>query len=125
MCLFELLVSIIPTAGIGTILIFYAIFLVKLRSTNEIEFESASSNYTDLSKRPKTPLARARARMKVKVKKNKKMKKDEERKAFLLFGKRDFEGCAFTFGYLRSLSKGTPIPDECLGCSKLVECFTA
>lgn len=32
--------------------------------------------------------------------------------------------CPHSFGYVRSLPKNTPIPDECLGCSWLVECLT-
>jgi type IV secretory pathway VirB10-like protein len=51
-------------------------------------------------------------------------KKDEEaKKSFLLFGERDFEGCPHKFGYLNSLPKNTPIPDECFGCPQIVECL--
>jgi len=32
--------------------------------------------------------------------------------------------CPHFFGYVRSLPKNTPIPDECLGCSWIVECLT-
>lgn len=32
--------------------------------------------------------------------------------------------CAHFFGYVRSLPKNTPIPDECLGCPWIVECLT-
>jgi hypothetical protein len=31
-------------------------------------------------------------------------------------------GCLHFFGYLRNIPKNTLIPDECLGCSKMVEC---
>jgi len=31
--------------------------------------------------------------------------------------------CLHQFGYLRTLSKNAPIPDECFGCSKIVECL--
>jgi len=31
--------------------------------------------------------------------------------------------CAHYFGYLRTLPKNTPIPDECFGCTKIMECF--
>ena len=33
-------------------------------------------------------------------------------------------GCSYYFGYLGELPKNTPIPDECLGCLKLMECLT-
>jgi len=31
--------------------------------------------------------------------------------------------CLHQFGYLRTLPKNTPIPDECFGCTKIVECL--
>ena len=33
-----------------------------------------------------------------------------------------FARCPYGFGYLRKLDKGAPIPDECLGCSRIMEC---
>jgi hypothetical protein len=30
--------------------------------------------------------------------------------------------CTHQFGYLRTLRKGASIPDECLGCDKIIEC---
>ncbi len=32
-------------------------------------------------------------------------------------------GCLHFFGYLRNMPKNTLIPDDCLGCSKIVECM--
>jgi len=32
-------------------------------------------------------------------------------------------GCRHFFGYLRNMPKNTLVPDECLGCSKIVECL--
>jgi len=31
--------------------------------------------------------------------------------------------CLHQFGYLRTLPKNAPIPDECFGCTKIVECL--
>jgi len=31
--------------------------------------------------------------------------------------------CLHQFGYLRTLPKNAPIPDECFGCQKIVECL--
>jgi len=31
--------------------------------------------------------------------------------------------CAHYFGYLRTLPKNAPIPDECFGCTRIMECF--
>lgn len=31
--------------------------------------------------------------------------------------------CLHYYGYLRTLPKNTPIPDECLGCQRVVECL--
>jgi len=33
--------------------------------------------------------------------------------------------CLHHFGYLRSLPKSSSLPDECLGCPKVVKCLTA
>ena len=32
------------------------------------------------------------------------------------------EACAYSFGYLRTLPKKDPIPDECLICMKVMQC---
>jgi len=34
-----------------------------------------------------------------------------------------FQNCAHNFGYLRSLPKNTPVPDECFGCPKVMRCL--
>ena len=53
-----------------------------------------------------------------------KPKQDEEaKKSFFLFGEKNFEGCPHKYGYLNSLPKNTPIPDECFGCPQIVECL--
>jgi len=31
--------------------------------------------------------------------------------------------CAHYFGYLKTLPRNTPIPDECFGCTRIMECF--
>lgn len=31
--------------------------------------------------------------------------------------------CSHFFGYLRKIPKNTPIPDECFGCPKMVDCL--
>lgn len=33
-------------------------------------------------------------------------------------------GCPHYFGYLKNRPKGTPIPDACLTCKKIVQCLT-
>ena len=33
--------------------------------------------------------------------------------------------CPFGFGYLRKLDKEAPIPDGCLSCSRIVDCYSA
>ena len=52
-----------------------------------------------------------------------KNKDKEAKKSFLLFGERNFEGCPHKYGYLNSLPKNTPIPNECFGCPQIVECL--
>jgi hypothetical protein len=50
-------------------------------------------------------------------------KNKELKKSFFLFGEREFEGCPHKFGYLKSLRKNAPIPDECFGCPQILECL--
>jgi len=46
----------------------------------------------------------------------------DARKSFFLYGKVNFEGCKFKFGYLKTMPKYKPIPDECFGCPHILEC---
>lgn len=32
--------------------------------------------------------------------------------------------CSYYFGYLRTLPKSASLPDECLGCPKIIKCLT-
>ena len=50
------------------------------------------------------------------------IKSKDEKKAFFLFGETEFNGCTFKLGYLKSLPKNKPIPDECFGCPQILEC---
>ena len=34
-----------------------------------------------------------------------------------------FQNCLHHFGYLKSLPKNTPVPDECFGCPQVMECL--
>lgn len=38
---------------------------------------------------------------------------------------KDATKCPHTFGYLSKLEKNSPIPEECLLCSKLMECMAS
>lgn len=49
----------------------------------------------------------------------------EKKKSFFIFGKTRFEGCPHEFGHLRKLPRNSPIPDECFGCSQILECLKA
>jgi len=35
----------------------------------------------------------------------------------------DSRECVHHFGYLKDLPKGTPVPDECFGCKKILRCL--
>jgi hypothetical protein len=50
-------------------------------------------------------------------------KTKDDRKSFFLFGETEFNGCTFKRGYLKSLPKNKPIPDECFGCPQILECI--
>ena len=119
----ELSLNIILIVASIIIIISYAILIIKLKPSIKL-------------KRPKSP---EKAQTKVESKKKvqtkthaetaeteeiQMTKKDvEAKKSFLLFGERNFEGCPHKFGYLASLPKNTPIPDECFGCPQIVECL--
>lgn len=53
---------------------------------------------------------------------------EEERRRPMLTGSQSqtvSAKCPFGFGYLRKLSKEASIPEECLGCSRMIECYSA
>jgi hypothetical protein len=50
-------------------------------------------------------------------------KNKDDKKAFFLFGETEFKGCTFKLGFLKSLPKNKPIPDECFGCPQILECI--
>jgi len=37
----------------------------------------------------------------------------------------DSQKCPHGFGYLKKLDKNAPIPDKCLGCPKIMECYSS
>lgn len=37
----------------------------------------------------------------------------------------DSTKCPYGFGYLKKLDKDASIPDKCLGCSRIIECYSA
>ena len=49
-------------------------------------------------------------------------KSKDDLKAFFLYGKVDFKGCTFKYGYLKTMPKYKPIPHECFGCPHILEC---
>lgn len=71
--------------------------------------------------RTKTHIQEQALKLTQEIQKRKKNK--EVKKSFFLFGKKDFEGCTHEFGYLKSLPKNTPIPDECFGCPQILDCL--
>lgn len=50
-------------------------------------------------------------------------KSKDDLKAFFLYGKVDFKGCTFKYGYLKTMPKYKPIPHECFGCPHILECI--
>jgi hypothetical protein len=34
------------------------------------------------------------------------------------------QNCAHEFGYLKDLPRNTPVPDECFGCPKVMQCLS-
>ncbi len=44
-------------------------------------------------------------------------------KSFYLFEETNFKSCQHKFGFLGNCFENKPIPNECFGCSKIIECF--
>ena len=150
---FDSPLTIIPLVVVAAILVFYALILIKLKPSKEyvettendsIELKKPE-NPTTLAEVSANEVGRNASEEVVAVvqeetaeasqpetnmpngdveeteKKNDKNK--ELKKSFFLFGEREFEGCPHKFGYLKSLRKNAPIPDECFGCPQILECL--
>jgi Ca2+/Na+ antiporter len=150
---FDSPLTIIPLVVIAAILVFYALVLIKLKPSKEcVETTENDSVELKKPENPTTPTeisaneitgnaseevmaavqeetteaSQPEAHMpnSDEEKTERKNDKDKElKKSFFLFGERDFEGCPHKFGYLKSLRKNAPIPDECFGCPQILECL--
>jgi Ca2+/Na+ antiporter len=150
---FDSPLTIIPLVAIAVILVFYALVLIKLKPSREyVETTENEPIKLEKPENPETPTETSsnetaenpNQEMAVTVQEKpaeasqpetnmpsgeveeneKKNDKDKElKKSFFLFGERDFEGCPHKFGYLKSLRKNAPIPDECFGCPQILECL--
>jgi len=155
MLLFELAFDTLLMAVMAGILIFYVILVIKLKPSNETEQKSSFKKPIERMESIEKPVAAAETQkvtseepiLPVETQKvpeepivsiptqtgaqveagenQKKRKEKESKKSLFLYGKKDFEGCPHNFGYLKDLPKNTPIPDECFGCPKVIECLTA
>lgn len=95
-----------------------------LAKTKKITNEEPASA-VETKKIPEEPSETIQSKAPVETEENHRKKKPEEekKKSFMMFGNSDFKGCSYKFGYLRSLPKNTPIPDECFGCPKIIQCL--
>jgi len=100
---FEL--SVIDIALVIAVVVLLMLFLTHKhgQSTTESELHVASQEKT--SEKPEMPAKTAQ---------EKNSKKQSPT---------DFQECAHHFGYLRNQPKGTPVPDECFGCKKILQCL--
>jgi hypothetical protein len=87
---------------------------------DNIKFKTTSKD-TLSTRQNNGPSQIASMNMKANQKDNSKSK--DRMKAFFLFGETEFDHCKFELGYLKSLPKNKPIPDECCGCPKILECI--
>jgi len=145
--------TIIPLVVIAAILVFYALVLIKLKPSKEyVETTENDSVELEKPEKPTTPTGISANEITGNTSEEvietvqeetaetnqpevnmpnsdveeteKKDDKDKElKKSFFLFGEREFEGCPHKFGYLKSLRKNAPIPDECFGCPQILECL--
>jgi hypothetical protein len=49
----------------------------------------------------------------------------QKQKRFSAQPKNGTSKCPYGFGYLSKQDKNAPVPEECLSCSRLVECYKA
>jgi len=145
---FDSPLTILPLVVIAAILAVYTLLLIKLKPPEE-DIETTENDSIELKKleKPTTPTEISgntseevtsavqeepteASRTEVNAlngdveETKKKNNKDKElKKSFFLFGEKDFEGCPHKFGYLKSLRKNAPIPDECFGCPQILECL--
>lgn len=145
---FDSPLTIFPLLVIAAILVFYTVLLIKLKPSKE-DIETTENDSIELKKleKPTTPIETVgntseevtsavqeepteasqtgvnALNVGVEGTERKNNKDKELKKAFFLFGERDFEGCPHKFGYLKSLRKNAPIPDECFGCPQILECL--
>jgi len=145
---FDSPLTILPLVVIAAILAVYTLLLIKLKPSKEdIEttendsiapkklenpitpteiIVNASEEVTSAVQEEPTEASQPEAKAlngDVEVTEKKNNKDKELKKSFFLFGEKDFEGCPHKFGYLKSLRKNAPIPDECFGCPQILECL--
>jgi hypothetical protein len=145
---FDSPLTILPLAIIAAILVFYTLLLIKLNPSRK-DIETTENDSIELKKleKPTTPTEISGNAIEevtsavqeepteasqtevnalnvgVEGTERKNNKDKELKKSFFLFGERDFEGCPHKFGYLKSLRRNAPIPDECFGCPQILECL--
>jgi len=54
-----------------------------------------------------------------------KLEKEIEKPIPIAKPQKDSAKCPYGFGYLKKLGKNASIPDQCLSCTKIMECFSA
>lgn len=86
------------------VLILLSLYVTKMREKPQNQLESKTEQQVVFKKSPKTK----------KEKKKTELQKEQP--------ETDIE-CAHHFGYLRSLPPNTPVPDECFGCPKVMQCL--
>jgi hypothetical protein len=50
---------------------------------------------------------------------------EEERKKLASKPQTNSTKCPYSFGYLKKLDKDASIPDKCLSCSRIMECYSS
>jgi hypothetical protein len=50
---------------------------------------------------------------------------EEERKKLASKPQTNSTKCPYSFGYLKKLDKNASIPDKCLSCARIMECYSA
>jgi len=100
---FEL--SVIDIALVIAVVVLLTLFLTHRHGQSTTELELPMTGQKKTSEKPKVSV------------------KTAQEKISKTQSPTDFQECIHHFGYLRKLPKGTPVPDECFGCKKILQCL--
>ena len=105
-------ISYILLAVVTLSLTLYFTLLMKLKPSVETKLSTYMKDFTG-----------ARAKKKTKENQKTKLAKAETSERLSVQDEPEVKECPHYVGYLTTLPKGSPFPDECFGCRKTIQCL--